>query len=397
MIYRMVGEERMPQVQALWDYCFEKKDTPFFQYYFQEYCGKDNMVIGGFEKLGEREVLRNMLNLNPYMLRIRGKEQLVPYIVGVATAPEARGQHLFAPLLETTFEVLRSQGYTFATLMPINAGIYLPYEFSYYCYRHAYKMPLASLQLPKTGSELAVERCELSAEAAAVLAPLYERLTAACNGVPKRTAFQWKKLLTVSALENTQCAVVYREDEAAGYMLYTISEGIFNVVELLARDFAAKNRLLRYAAQHKSEAQEFSWLAEAWDTTYLYFTDQSLTGSLQPFMMARCLDARAALAQLSAPADMPEGELVLLLTDSVIERNNHLLLLRTAPGRLEAVSTIAEEEVTMDMGAFTQLYLGAFSATELWEAGRIKCAQPEKLQLLDRLLPKCRNYINEYF
>lgn len=394
MLYRMVGKERMPEVEALWDYCFEKKDTPFFQYYFKEYCGKDNMVIGGFDKLGEREVLRTMLHLNPYMLRIRGQEQLVPYIVGVATAPEARGQHLFRPLLETAFEVLRSQNFTFATLMPINAGIYLPYEFSYYCYRHAYKMPLAKLQLTKAGSELAVERCELSAE---VLAPLYERLTAGFNGVPKRTPFQWKKLLTVSALENTQCAVVYREGQAAGYLLYTLANGVFNAVELLAEDFAAKNRLLRYAAQHKSEAQEFRWLAEAWDTTYLYFADQSLTGSLEPFMMARCLDARAALAQLQAPQDLPEGEVAVLLTDNVIERNNHLLMLRTAPGKLEAVSTLAEEEVTMDMGAFTQLYLGAFSATELWEAGRIQCAQPKQLQLLDKLLPKCRNYVNEYF
>ena len=394
MLYRMVGKERLPEVEALWDYCFEKKDTPFFQYYFKEYCGKDNMVIGGFDKLGEREVLRTMLHLNPYMLRIRGQEQLVPYIVGVATAPEARGQHLFRPLLETAFEVLRSQNFTFATLMPINAGIYLPYEFSYYCYRHAYKMPLAKLQLTQAGSELAVERCELSAE---LLAPLYARLTADFNGVPKRTAFQWKKLLTVSALENKQCAVFYREGRAAGYLLYTLAEGVFNAVELLAEDFAAKNRLLRYAAQHKSEAQEFRWLAEAWDKTYLYFADQSLTGSLEPFMMARCLDARAALAQLKAPQDLPEAELAVLLTDSVIERNNHLLMLRTAQGRLEAVSTIAEEEVTMDMGAFTQLYLGAFSATELWEAGRIKCAQPEKLQLLDKLLPKCRNYVNEYF
>ena len=125
MIYRVVNEERMPEVADLWAYCFEKKEDPFFQYYFKEYCGKDNMVIGGFDKIGEREVLRTMLHLNPYMLRIRGEEQIVPYIVGVATAPEARGQHLFAPLLETAFEVLRSQGFSFVTLMPIFAGIYL--------------------------------------------------------------------------------------------------------------------------------------------------------------------------------------------------------------------------------------------------------------------------------
>ena len=52
MIYRVVNEERLPQVAELWDYCFEKRQEPFFQYYFGEYVGKNNMVIGGFERVG---------------------------------------------------------------------------------------------------------------------------------------------------------------------------------------------------------------------------------------------------------------------------------------------------------------------------------------------------------
>ena len=34
MIFRVVNEERMPQVAELWDYCFEKREEPFFKYYF---------------------------------------------------------------------------------------------------------------------------------------------------------------------------------------------------------------------------------------------------------------------------------------------------------------------------------------------------------------------------
>ena len=62
-------------------------------------------------------------------------------------------------------------------------------------------------------------------------------------------------------------------------------------------------------------------------------------------------------------------------------------------------STIDAEEVTMDMGAFTQLYFGAFSATELFEAGRlrVRAGAEGKLALLDCLFPKQRNFINEYF
>ena len=85
MIYRVLSKERMYQAEELWNYCFEKKTEPFFRYYFEQYCGKDNMVIGGFDKVGEEEKLRTMLHVNPYMLRLRGQEMLVPYLVGIAT------------------------------------------------------------------------------------------------------------------------------------------------------------------------------------------------------------------------------------------------------------------------------------------------------------------------
>lgn len=406
MIYRVVNEERMPQVAELWDYCFEKRQEPFFQYYFGEYVGKNNMVIGGFEKVGpvdengkQSERLRTMVHVNPYMLRIRGQEQLAPYLVGVATAPEARGQHAFGPLLQTTFEVLRSEGFTFATLMPIYAGIYLPYEFAYCYFGLQYKMPLTDLARELAGAagkELAVEREPLNKE---LLAPLYAKLTSQYSGVPLRTDFQWKKLLTVHELEGMQCAVVYREGEPCGYMFYYISEGCFTVHELLADGFDARNRLLQYASMHQSAAKEFAWIAPAWDKTYLGFADQSLAPQVKPFMMARCLDARKALAQLVAPEGAQAGSVVVLLTDKVIDRNNHLLKLYVKDGAVEVKSTIEQEEVIMDMGAFTQLYFGAFSVTELFEAGRIrvKAGAEAKLSLLESLFPKQRTFINEYF
>ena len=89
--------------------------------------------------------------------------------------------------------------------------------------------------------------------------------------------------------------------------------------------------------------------------------------------------------------------MVLLLTDNVIERNNHLLKIDIAPEVVEVHSTMEAEEITMDMGTFTQMYFGTFTATELWEAGKIKATSLHKLQLLDELFPKCRTYINEYF
>ena len=85
----------------LWDYCFEKKGTPFYEWYFKEYALKQNRILGGFQD-GR---LQTMLHLNPYVLRVRGKDWKVPYIVGVATDPVARGQHAMGQLMETAFTI----------------------------------------------------------------------------------------------------------------------------------------------------------------------------------------------------------------------------------------------------------------------------------------------------
>lgn len=179
-------------------------------------------------------------------------------------------------------------------------------------------------------------------------------------------------------LENIYCAIVYGQDNTTiGYMLYTIKDSCFNIFELLAENSAAKNRLLHYASQHKSEAPTIKWLAQNWDTTYISLKDQTFCGNYEPFMMARCLDARKALTEISVPKDMPNDTIVLLLNDNVIKYNNHLLKLKTAPSMMEVVTTADEEEVSMNMAAFTQMYFGAFTATELWEAGLISCSKPE--------------------
>lgn len=391
MIFRMVNEQRLPQVMNLWDYSFEKKDDPFFKWYFSEFCCKNNMVIGGFD---EQDELQNMLHLNPYMLKIRGFEQLTPYVVGVATAPAARGKHLFKPLLEMAFQVLRSQKFPFVILMPIFAGIYLPYEFAYCYNRHKYSLELDKLNIP-ADSSLNIEYMPVLNKD--ILAKIYYNITKEWNGVPVRTDFQWEKLLKVHSLENVVCAVCRQDDADVGYMLYKITDRAFTVIELLAENQQVKNRLLQYAALHKSEADKIEWLAEAWDKTYLHFNDQSMSGSLQPFMMARCIDARLALAKLPIEETVTDFSLNLLLTDKIINENNHLLKLTVGKGKLTVESTMEEEDVTMNMAAFTQIYFGVYTASELYEAGYIKCGSQEKLLLLDKLFPKCRNYINEYF
>ncbi len=393
MDFRVVNEKTLPKVMNLWDYCFEKKDTPFFQWYFNEYCLKQNIILGCFDEANDN--LMNMLHLNPYTIKLRGKELKIPYIVGVATAPQYRGRHLFGPLLDTAFAILRAQNQAFVLLMPINAGIYRPYEFDYCYYRHLYEMPLTALPKSFSDEELILECVNL--DQIEIFEHVYNNVTIKYHATVKRSFKNWQNLLAVHQGEHIKAVLVKRNTEILGYMFYSITGKIFTIQEMLVSETAARNALLHFASKHVSEAEEISWLAEAEDKTYLHLTNQRYSGRLQPFMMARCINIRQALLQLNVSDLDLQDSLVLLIHDKTLPINNGLLRLKVESGKTDIISTVDMQEIEMDVAAFTQLYFGQFSVQELAAENRLKVHKQEAAELLDKLFPKCHNYINEYF
>ena len=396
MNYRIVTETELPQVMALWDYCFEKKEDPFFQWYFQEYCLRHNMILGGFSE--EDGHLRNMLHLNPYSILLRGQEERVPYIVGVATDPADRGQNLTKELLQSAFRVLRRKECAFALLMPAYAGIYQKYDFAFCYCKHVYEIPIEKLVVPVPSGKLWIRH--YSSYDSELFEGLYAALAEGYNGLAVRTDFQWQKLLVVHQLEKVQAAVVYHGSEPRGYMFYQITDDkTFFIQELVALTPDAKWALLRYAAEHCSVADKLYWEAMEDDLAWLVFPDADRAGRLKPFMMARCFDAVQALRRYEVPENCPDGQVTLLLQDELLEENNSLVTLSVDTGSLYLEKTTGNADAVITMGAFTQLYFGAFTFSQLVEAGKIRMRSytPELLSFLDALFPKCVNFINEYY
>ncbi|MER2138787.1 MAG: GNAT family N-acetyltransferase [Succiniclasticum sp.] len=396
MSIKIVTEAELPQVMALWDYCFEKREDPFFQWYFQEYCLQHNLILGGFSD--EDGHLQNMLHLNPYGILLRGQEERVPYIVGVATDPADRGQNLTQELLQSAFRLLRRKDCAFALLMPAYAGIYQKFDFAF-CYRkHIYEMPLEKLKVPEPSGNLRIRH--YSSYDSALFEDVYAALSDGYNGLPIRTDFQWRKLLTVHQLEKVQAAVVYHGSEPRGYMFYLITEDkTFFIQELVALTPDAKRALLRYAGEHQSLADKLYWEAMEDDLTYLDFPDADRAGRVKPLMMARCFDAVQALNRYEVPEHCPDGQVTLLLQDELLEENNNLVTLTVDNGSLYLEKGRDDADAVVPMGAFTQLYFGSYTFTQLLEAGRIRMQTyaPELPAFLDRLFPKCINFINEYY
>ena len=392
MDFRLINEQTIEQVKDLWDYCFEKADTPFFQWYFQEYTLKQNKIMGGFEE----NKLKTMVHLNPLKIKLGAKEENMPYLVGVATAPEARGKHAIKGLFQTTFTLAKAMGSKAVLLQPIYAGIYFPYGFSYTYLRTSYKVPLAQLKYGNFSEELKIVRKDPK-ECKDILPDIYAQGLNNYNGYVLRDARLWENYLTVAALENTETVLVVKDDKVVGYALYTREEENINVLELIALDGIIHNRLLAYFQGFAGNFKYLVWLGTGDDLSYLSWPDQKLAPRVAPFMMGRVIDVPKVLQERPVPADCPESSLVLFIEDEFMPSNNLLLQLNISSQGIELKDTIKAPEIIMDISAFNQLYFGTYSVNQLWSKGKILAEEQSKLHILSRLFPAQNNYINEYF
>ena len=393
MDFRFINKETLPQIAKLWDYCFEKKESSFFSWYFSQYCLRQNKIIGGFDVEGN---LATMLHLNPYTISLHNKTMEVPYIVGVATDPVFRGQHLIGELLSTAFTLLRAAGTSIAILMPINAGVYLPYGFAYTHYRHGYKMPLNALSIVCTDVTLHLQRLELLA-AKNELKNIYKNVMANYHAYVERDERVWDNYFAASAADNLEVVVVYDGKDAAGYIIYSKENKTIKIWELLTTTGQAKNCLLEYIRGFAGAYTELDWLATPDDLSYVNFRNQTHTGETIPFMMSRIINVGEALRLLPVPKDCPNATFVMYVRDSFMQLNNVLVKITVTPEGLQLDNSVEIPDVTMDIGTLTQLYFGTFDVRQLVNNGRVLAEKESIIVLLETLFPVKNNFINEYF
>ncbi len=394
MDFRLLQTQALPQAADLWDYCFEKKGTPFYEWYFKEYALKQNRILGGFQDNGK---LVTMLHLNPYVLRLRGRDWKIPYIVGVATDPVARGRHVMGELMDTAFTTLRALKVPFVILMPIYAGIYQPYGFAWTHLRKSYSLPLARLDLAGHMIDgFAVERID-TRTAEKVLAPVYERVMKRYHATVVRDHRVWENTLTTAAQENFETVIVKVDGAPRAYALYNREGETVTVQEMLAVDAPAKVRLLQYFKGLAGIYKTLKWLAADDDLTWQQLPDQSLAPREAPFMMGRVLNAAACLQSLPVPENLMGRELVLALKDEQIALNTMLVKVQFTKEGTRLLNTVDDPKVLMDVESFTQLFFGFQGSRDLERAGAIYVADEETREILDKLFPRENNFINEYF
>jgi len=383
-------DPRDEDVKWLWDYCFEKREHPFFRWYFSRYSQEGNVLAGYTD--GK---MAACLHLNPCDIFLRGKNVPVSYIVGLGVMPEARGGGA-GELLRGALEEMRRRGHWVSIIMPARAGTYYPYQWEL-CY-HQYHYSVAAEDLRTLGEKGGTFRLFSNPQDIAELDSVYCRFVASKHGYTKRSRGYWHHMAEEHALDNGYIYILENAGQAEGYIFYKLHQG-----KLLVREMAYTNRqallgLVHFLYQHRSQAKTAEWNAPMDDWLHFLLPDPKRAVTLEPFMAARIVDAAKALATVGYPAGI-DASVAMDIEDEQAPWNNRILELTTSggTGRVSVTSGRPSDAVRLSIGALTQLMFGRLSASELAQMGRMHTEDSAALELLDRLFPKCNNYINEYY
>ncbi|MBU2700714.1 putative acetyltransferase [Sporomusaceae bacterium BoRhaA] len=392
MEYRLMNDKDESQIKALWSYCFEPEDHPFFKWYFSDYYDQKN-VLAGFQA----DSLLCAVHLNPYQLRLRGHDFATSYIVGVATFPEGRSQRLVGGLLKAAFVEMHQRHEAVTILMPFQGKFYYPYDFEF-CYHHIkYTLPLVDLKFTAQGAGkfVVLEKQHISC-----LQQVYKAFTADKHGYVLRHDENWRMLLAEHKSDQGYAYMLVEEEQPVGYILYTMRNDVLLVKELAYVNFAAEQQLLHFCYNHHSQVSMLEWNAPLDDGLLFSLPDPKRGVALYPFMTGRIVDVSEALMSAFYPAGS-QAEVIFAVTDRLAPWNEGIFQLTVVEGkgtvRVVPQSTMnCDKLCILSVGALSQLFFGRLSASQLKKLGRLT-APSSVIGVLNKLFPMCTNYINEYF
>ena len=397
MEYRIATAQDTPHVENLWAYCFEPKEDPFFQYYFTNCYEPENTMVGL-----EQGQLLSTVHLRQYNINVRGAVLPTSYMVGVATHPAARRGGVGGALLKSSLEELRNRGQALTILMPSKAAFYQQYGWELYAHQWVNTMSLEDLR-PMTDKSLSFGLLN-SVDQWTLLDPVYKAYTARLSGYAERGEKEWKRLLGSFFAEGVNIAVV-RNDEGVieGYAVYRLGQPEIPVSELVYTTRRAQRALLNYFYNHRSQGTTIRWNEGLHDTYYRFYPDGKSGHATMPFMMSRIVDVKAAFEAIpvNPEALMMPITMTFGVKDNLCEWNEGRYEVQYGGALTPTVKKVSDTldgdvDITVEVGALSQLLIGALTARDLAFEGKLS-ANEEWLEFFDILYPEQKTYINEWW
>lgn len=419
MQFRRATEADRKSIEALWAYCFEKPDEPFFQWYFSRVCQMDDVVVAE-----ENQHIAADLHLRPYTLNLRGNSMPVDYMVGVATHPAARGRGIASKLLKNSFRISRSRGKSAVILMPSDASFYMPLGCSFYVQQ--WERSAAPEWLARIGEKPEKAMTVSSPDEWHILASVYEKFTERRNGFTQRDEKTWRTFIE-GQLNEGYIAVTGDETGPTGYLCYGIDGRRLIANEMAYVSDRGRRGLYAFMAGHRGSIDRCTWYEPLDDCSFYYWPNGAehtyIENRTFPFMMARITDPVGVIDGLPCEKQI-HGEYSFQLVDPVLSENNGIYMVRAEEGEIYALQDdifyklrlhiedtsgidlgnhIPEPSFCMNVNTLAELVFGTSDFNELLKRNQITWltkdeAVKEKIsRFMMGILPEKDNWIAEWY
>ena len=419
MQFRRATEADRKSIEALWAYCFEKPDEPFFQWYFSRACHMDDVVVAE-----ENLHIAADLHLRPYTLYLRGNSMPVDYMVGVATHPAARGRGIASKLLKNAFRISRSRGKSAVILMPSEASFYMPLGCSFYVQQ--WERSAAPEWLARIGEKPEKAMTVSSPDEWHILASVYEKFTERRNGFTQRDEKTWRTFIE-GQLNEGYIAVTGDETGPIGYLCYGMDGRRLIANEMAYSSDRGRRGLYAFMAGHRGSIDRCIWYEPLDDCSFYYWPNRAehiyIENRTFPFMMARITDPVGVIDGLPCEKQI-HGEYSFQLVDPVLSENNGIYMIRAEDGAIHALQDdifyklrlhiedtsgidlgnhIPEPSFCMNVNTLAELVFGTSDFNELLKRNQITWltkdeAVKEKIsRFMMGILPEKDNWIAEWY
>lgn len=419
MQFRRATEADRKSIEALWAYCFEKPDEPFFQWYFSRVCQMDDVVVAE-----ENQHIAADLHLRSYTLNLRGNSMPVDYMVGVATHPAARGRGIASKLLKNSFRISRSRGKSAVILMPSDASFYMPLGCSFYVQQ--WERSAAPEWLARIGEKPEKAMTVSSPDEWHILASVYEKFTERRNGFTQRDEKTWRTFIE-GQLNEGYIAVTGDETGPTGYLCYGIDGRRLIANEMAYVSDRGRRGLYAFMAGHRGSIDRCTWYEPLDDCSFYYWPNGAehtyIENRTFPFMMARITDPVGVIDGLPCEKQI-HGEYSFQLVDPVLSENNGIYMVRAEEGEIHALQDdifyklrlhiedtsgidlgnhIPEPSFCMNVNTLAELVFGTSDFNELLKRNQITWltkdeAVKEKIsRFMMGILPEKDNWIAEWY
>jgi predicted acetyltransferase len=376
------------EVKELWKYCFNDSDV-FVDWYFTHKYRDENTIIAVEDKTV------SALQIIPYTLNIRQSNQESGYVVGVSTAPEARGKGIIPKLIKFSFEDMRKRGINISILMPFMFSFYTRYGYDLCYHQIKHKFQISKLKdIILTGGKFVRARQD-SISALKVCYGLYMTNK---HGYVMRNEKEWLDIMGDLDTDGGQIYIYIDENNRPkGYISYYIEDETMIVKEMAYDNIVSQRHLYSFIYNHISHLKHVTLRLAIDDLTHFLVPDLNQEMSILPFMMTRIIDVKKLLTSIRYPENIKES-LSFRISDPLCPWNE-------APFRLEIYNGLGvchhldkncNIDITCSINTLGQIVMGEIDILDLERLEKISLYEKNILTKLTRVFPRQNNYINEY-